>query len=263
MKSSKFRLSVALLVLLSCAAASFAQPVAYSFTTSQAPAPDVYPWIDPSDTRYLLAGTTVSGTFLYDAFASYDGQSQDFQTTPGLSVYAGIYGSAPVLDLSGTVGGYSFADPRGLVALSNDKNFSDYGSNDFLTLQADAGAKDGESGFRYDQPRSLIGFTVGAYTLIDVRLFWIETFTGQSVDFLSSSQLPGQLPTLSGRLALDFIRTDDPYNTANVNIYSNTVFFDGLLVSAVPEPETYALMLAGLGLVGVVARRRTRKAISA
>jgi hypothetical protein len=27
-------------------------------------------------------------------------------------------------------------------------------------------------------------------------------------------------------------------------------------VAAVPEPETYALMLAGLGLVGVVARRR-------
>jgi hypothetical protein len=27
-------------------------------------------------------------------------------------------------------------------------------------------------------------------------------------------------------------------------------------VTAVPEPETYAMMLAGLGLVGAVARRR-------
>jgi hypothetical protein len=32
-----------------------------------------------------------------------------------------------------------------------------------------------------------------------------------------------------------------------------------LVVSAVPEPETYAMMLAGLGLLGAVARRRKAK----
>jgi hypothetical protein len=32
-----------------------------------------------------------------------------------------------------------------------------------------------------------------------------------------------------------------------------------LVVSAVPEPETYAMMLAGLGLMGAVARRRKAK----
>ncbi|MDM5178997.1 PEP-CTERM sorting domain-containing protein [Massilia sp. DJPM01] len=36
-----------------------------------------------------------------------------------------------------------------------------------------------------------------------------------------------------------------------------------VLLSPVPEPETYALMLAGLGLLGVCARRRTRARASA
>jgi hypothetical protein len=34
----------------------------------------------------------------------------------------------------------------------------------------------------------------------------------------------------------------------------------GASVSPVPEPETYALMLAGLGLVGFMARKRKAKA---
>lgn len=34
---------------------------------------------------------------------------------------------------------------------------------------------------------------------------------------------------------------------------------DNLVLAAVPEPETYALMLAGLGLVGFMARRRRAK----
>lgn len=36
---------------------------------------------------------------------------------------------------------------------------------------------------------------------------------------------------------------------------------DGYLALAVPEAETYAMMLAGLGLVGFMARRRTRSVI--
>lgn len=32
--------------------------------------------------------------------------------------------------------------------------------------------------------------------------------------------------------------------------------FDGVIVSSIPEPEPYAMLLAGIGLVGLVARRR-------
>lgn len=35
---------------------------------------------------------------------------------------------------------------------------------------------------------------------------------------------------------------------------------DGLIAASVPEPQSYAMMLAGLGLVGWVSRRKARKA---
>jgi hypothetical protein len=53
--------------------------------------------------------------------------------------------------------------------------------------------------------------------------------------------------------------------------YARTAFFDvastgtytasqqfGAFAPAVPEPETYAMMMAGLGLIGVIVRRRTK-----
>jgi hypothetical protein len=45
-------------------------------------------------------------------------------------------------------------------------------------------------------------------------------------------------------------------DTANNTITVTTNSLSPFAVAAVPEPETYALMLAGLGLVGVAARRR-------
>jgi choice-of-anchor C domain-containing protein len=37
------------------------------------------------------------------------------------------------------------------------------------------------------------------------------------------------------------------------------IALDNITITPVPEPETYAMMLAGLGLLGVVARRRKQK----
>ena len=43
------------------------------------------------------------------------------------------------------------------------------------------------------------------------------------------------------------------------NAPQHTIFFDALGVTAVPEPETYAMLMAGFGLLGFVARRRKRR----
>ncbi len=55
-------------------------------------------------------------------------------------------------------------------------------------------------------------------------------------------------PSFSGTLTFGF---DSTY-FANMNDFSQS----SLQISAVPEPETYAMLLAGLGLLGFTARRR-------
>ena len=54
----------------------------------------------------------------------------------------------------------------------------------------------------------------------------------------------------SGRLAFRYLVDDTTINGNYLGIDSVNV------TAAVPEPETYAMMLAGLGLLGLVARRR-------
>jgi hypothetical protein len=44
-----------------------------------------------------------------------------------------------------------------------------------------------------------------------------------------------------------------------VNSYAQTYIGDYGSTAPVPEPETYAMMLGGLALLGVVARRRKQK----
>lgn len=71
----------------------------------------------------------------------------------------------------------------------------------------------------------------------------------------AASPVPGQDTTAFYRLdagaGLDSL-TLSFGASSDIKVYST--------VPAVPEPETYALMLAGLGVVGFVARRRNRQA---
>jgi hypothetical protein len=53
-------------------------------------------------------------------------------------------------------------------------------------------------------------------------------------------------------LALGVVDVGDVLNTSELRI-------DNVVVSAVPEPETYAMLLAGLGLLGGYARRRNKQ----
>ena len=59
------------------------------------------------------------------------------------------------------------------------------------------------------------------------------------------------------------VRVLNLYSKDNQGNYTRHAQDQLYMVSAVPEPETYAMMLAGLALVGGIARRRRSKAVAA
>lgn len=94
-----------------------------------------------------------------------------------------------------------------------------------------------------------------AYTWVDARTYFGDNATSGSS--FQNSQNVGFHSTPGGAFDLDqnglysFVLE---VRAANDNLLGSTSM--NVQVGAVPEPETYALMLAGLGVVGFASRRR-------
>ncbi|MDP2787337.1 MAG: PEPxxWA-CTERM sorting domain-containing protein [Pseudomonadota bacterium] len=91
-----------------------------------------------------------------------------------------------------------------------------------------------------NQLGGMIDFAWGTTTGIDVLNIWNVATVGLNKTFTSTDV------DLDGVVGIGMI--DGPFPTMNANF--------NMAVVAVPEPETYAMLLAGLGLVGFAARRR-------
>lgn len=96
----------------------------------------------------------------------------------------------------------------------------------------------------------------------------ITTFNGIVQDFAYNDGFPSTVIhhyeldaavlnsiNLTGQLVI----TIDRNNSADFYGFDYLRLNDYAVTTAVPEPETYAMMLAGLGLMGAVARRRSKK----
>ena len=81
---------------------------------------------------------------------------------------------------------------------------------------------------------------------------------GTSNGFTSFSNFSANSGFNSGLNTLEFLVTNTKQNSGNPTGL-RVEFTQSNVVSAVPEPETYAMMLAGLGLMGAIARRRKAK----
>ena len=147
----------------------------------------------------------MSGTFNYASSVPAVGVVTG-PAVPGAAIYAG----APT-SIVGSVNGLNFSDSSGFVVVGNDR-FVNTGLTDFLSVAAGQ--------------LETATFEINGFTLVDVRLFWIESDTTIE-DFLVSDLLPTALPEIEGRLALDFTPTADPG-------VETSIFFDGLFVSPMP-----------------------------
>ncbi len=206
----------------------------------------------------LLEATGSSGPLVY-----YDGYYQSFVTRHELN---GSPVAAPNLDLAYEL--TVVADFTETLDTSNG-TFSITGGSFAIYLDKAVNRNfTGDSGFT-DGDKILWGdITSGSGTSMSVAgmVFGATDLNIAVKGYDTNVYSPDTITNAGGIFTL---RLGNPYDAPFLGPISNVqghavdsgdlrFAADGYLALAVPEAETYAMMLAGLGLVGFMARRRTR-----
>ncbi len=92
----------------------------------------------------------------------------------------------------------------------------------------------------------------------DVADIVTVTFGSASQDFSRNSSDPFQSFSLNFTPAGDALYQFGFQDNSNDNVGT---LLDNVTIAAIPEPETYAMLLAGLGLMGFMARHRKESAV--
>lgn len=177
------------------------------------------------------SGGDLTGTFSLDPHASWELRVTQFGNSFGTWPYVEGTFASPRQEISGTYSGYSFAGIATLYAVDQPATIAarDQGLPDSWIVRADVAGPsfDGKSVTRFNLFVYAIGLGL-AYDTVSLtppplRVNPLDSFQSVwSIGFSDGSATFGPLETLA----------------------------------PVPEPSTYALMLAGLAAVGFVVRRR-------
>lgn len=216
----------------------------------------------------FLSGVAVSGT-TYNYAA--DANMSSFLSMVAPADKSGLKFAIGAMDGSGanSTDYYRFISTASNIVLGNSltnqvtnenlKNFAASGDQ-FLGDTNGSLAASGENSLIVTDP-ALVSYAGSAQ--------WGNNW-GSAANFTSTGLIDNDAIVDGGDLGLYFLRQSSgayaPRNNASIyegifqggnQVYANLDMNGNLLVAAVPEAETYAMMLAGLGLIGfMVARRR-------
>lgn len=155
---------------------------------------------------------------------------------------------------SGTAAkGWSLAETVEYNEKTNKLTFTDKALNDGLTFSFTEAASHTSGTW------TITNTSATKNTTLDLALSFHAGNNVGSFLFNDQAILAGK--TLTGSWAINWL--NNAANSNSIPGFSNIGFYTGqrsYFTSPVPEPETYGMMLAGLGVVGYAVRRRKSKA---
>jgi len=173
-------------------------------------------------------------------FIDYPGTADDGSY---LSVYKGFPATSP----DGGKFVEADADPNYAKAISQTIGGLIVGNTYMLTFYQGAGQQAGFTGPTTERWQVTFGTTTKLSSQYSLAQGATGPWQAQSMTFTATA----------ASQALSFLAVGTPVGQPPI------AFLDGVSLTAVPEPATWALLLAGFGLVGVAARRRRPAAVTA
>ena len=183
---------------------------------------------------FEASGGSLNGWFVADAIGTTPNLGITVVTTNGVANSTGYGDIVPSYD--GTHAEF-FVDDNALQSLSQ-----------FVTLTG---------GTKYTLNFALFGTASGANNPFDFSLG--ESVGFNLLDITPSSEVPvgvwtGYSYTFTAPITSSLYLLK--FTFASGRTPAKDVLLDGISIAAVPEPSTWAMMIGGLGLVGVALRRR-------
>lgn len=206
--------------------------------------------IEVKSNGYALSGEQSFYTFCLEKFESFT-VGQTLKVT-GVNNYTtntstSYYGSS--LAIGGEAGHTSTKDPLSLATEWLFSKFNTDTSFQNSILASNSTANSFQRAVWYMEGE-LFGTATDQYGNTDLQNYDLDTFAKSLV-------------TMANTSSVGWTDIGDQVRVLNLQKYKNGSYVNSqdqlYFVSAVPEVETYAMMLVGLGLIGTIARRRKNK----